>query len=158
MIEERALVLGFEGANAERVRVRTQRQSACNGCQLKNGCGQHALEKLGGDKSLEFSVNNDVPCKTGDVVIVGIPEEGLLSAALMMYLFPLLCMLLSASLLGEFFELSEAMSVVVGAIGLFAGFFIARRYAGARNSDPRFTPRLIRLALPSQTNMACRAD
>jgi len=158
MIEERALVLGLSEKDSSRVHVRTQRQSACDSCQLKNGCGQRAMEKLGGNRSLDFEVARTLPVKPGDVVMVAIPEQGLLTAAAMMYLFPLLTMIGLAALVKSGLGWSDPAAALSGLLGLAVGFLGARRYSIRHDQDERFAPRMTGVALHAQAQMACVPD
>lgn len=154
MIHERGLVLDKPASTENKVWVRTQRQSACDSCNLKSGCGQSALSKLSGQQSIEFEVTNVLQAQVGDVVIMSIPEEGILQASLVMYLVPLLLMVVSAMLAGGI-GLSDPFVVMFGVVGLGLGFSFARHYSQKHKDDPRFSPVMTSLAIASPVGSAC---
>lgn len=154
MIHERGLVLDKSASSQQRVWVRTQRQSACESCKLKSGCGQSALSKLSGQKSIEFEVNNALNAKAGDVVILSIPEDGILHASIVMYLIPLLLMVLMVMAAGMA-GLSDLLLIGMGSLGFCGGLWIARTYSQKHKDDPRFTPTMTSLALASPVESAC---
>lgn len=134
--------------------VRTQRQSACDSCKLKSGCGQSVLSKLSSDKSMEFEVKNSFDAKQGDVVVIEIPEDGVLTASFIMYLMPLVAMIGSAAAIGSTID-SELFTILAGLIGLGIGFTLARAYSDKHKDDPRFSPRMAGLALTSPKDASC---
>lgn len=154
MIHERALVLDRPSKNESKVWVRTQRQSACDSCKLKSGCGQSALSKLSGDKSMELEVKNSLGARAGDVVILAIPEEGILTASLVMYFVPLVLMVLLA-IVASSIGLGELAIIFSGGVGLAVGFWAARTYSHKHQDDPRFNPVMSSLALASTADAAC---
>jgi len=154
MIHERGLVLDRSASDQNKVWVRTQRQSACESCKLKAGCGQSALSKLSGQKSIEFEVDNLLNAKAGDVVILSIPEDGILTASLVMYFIPLALMVAMAMVAGMF-GLSDLVSILFGAVGLGLGLCLARTYSQKHKDDPRFTPTMNSLAIASPVDSAC---
>jgi len=142
MIEEQALVLSeLEG----KVRVRVQRQSACDSCQLKSGCGQSTLTKLSSNMCIEFDVPNKMNAESGDMVLIAIPEQGLITASLMVYLFPLLCMLTAAIMAKNIFNGSDLYIAMCGLFALFIGFVCARFYGQKHSEDVRFLPEIVRI-------------
>lgn len=154
MIQERALVLEREAKDPKQVWVRTQRQSACDSCKLKAGCGQSALSKLSGDKSMELEVTNSFNAQPGDVVILSIPEEGILAASAIMYLLPLIAMV-ALAMLASSLGGNELAVVMGGAIGLVLGFSYARHYSHSHKDDPRFSPTMASLALTASADSGC---
>jgi len=48
------------------------------------------MTKLSGNQCIEFEVSNELGARKGDLVVISIPESGLLNASLMVYFFPLL--------------------------------------------------------------------
>jgi len=155
MIEERALVVAVDGGLPPLARVKTQRVSACQSCQLKSGCGQSSFAKLGGEKSIELILPNTLEVVTGDVVMIGIPENGLLMASVVMFLLPLICMVSLATSAQLIFQLADVYIALVGGVGLLLGFLLARRYSKSRESNPDFSPIMLRFMLKANTEAAC---
>jgi sigma-E factor negative regulatory protein RseC len=145
MIEELALVLDASGTDM--VRVRTQRHTACESCQMKSGCGQQALVKLTpGKSSLEWSIRNTLDARAGDVVVLQIPETGILGASFLLYLVPLLCMVLAAAAASLGGVTSEGTLTLAALSGLAAGIWFARKQALTRSDNPDYQPRMARFA------------
>ena len=143
MIEEQALVLS--DAKHGFVNVKIHRQSACEGCQLKSGCGQSALAKMSDSKCIEFSVFNSIHAKPGDIVSLSISEQGLLSASLIMFMLPLLIMLATSVFLKSALNLPDEMVAIGGLFSLLLGFLAARFYAQHNKDDERFKPEMVRI-------------
>ena len=148
MIEERALVLSE--VKHGYVRVKIQRQSACDSCQLKSGCGQSALTKLSSNKCIEFNVANTINAKEGDIVALAISEKGLLSASLLMFMMPLMLMLGVSLITKSFFVWSDGAVALSGLVSLLLGFGIARVYAKNHQDDENFKPEMVRVEVPDK--------
>lgn len=143
MIEEQALVLSETKHGY--VEVKIHRQSACESCQLKSGCGQSALTKISNRKCIEFSVLNTINAKPGDIVFLSISEQGLLSASLLMFMMPLLMMLGVSIMAKSLLSLSDGMVAISGLLALLCGFAYARFYAQNHLDDERFKPEMVRV-------------
>jgi sigma-E factor negative regulatory protein RseC len=152
--QEKALVLKVEDGFAL---LQTQRASACQSCNLQNTCGQGLLSKVGGEKTMEFTVANQLQAKAGDVVLIEVPENGLLYASALMFLMPLVMMLALAVAGHEMFG-TEMASLLAGAVGLFIGFALARYRSRAMSDDPRFQPEVKSILLGSSQQGACKTS
>ena len=62
MIEENAVVIDV---NEQQVLLETQRQSACQSCSVKSGCGTSTLSKVVGNRSSQFAVDKTPGCENG---------------------------------------------------------------------------------------------
>jgi sigma-E factor negative regulatory protein RseC len=147
MIEEQALVLSE--AKHGYVNVKIHRQSACESCQLKSGCGQSALTKMSSNKCIEFSVLNTINAKPGDIVFLSISEQGLLSASLLMFMMPLLAMLAMSVFTKSFLAWPDGAVAISGLVSLLLGFAYARFYAQNNMDDDRFKPEMVRVQIPT---------
>lgn len=121
MLTESAKVIAIED---DGLWVETLKQSACNACSAKSGCGQHLLANYMRDmtyiKARFNSGNAQRIWNLGDQVEIGVNENALVINALLVYLLPLAGML-SFAALGHAFKLPDLMV----ATGAFAGLFIA---------------------------------
>jgi len=153
VIEERALVLSVQGNLA---RVKTQRQSACNACELQSSCGQSLISKMASGHGIEMSVENRLSAQSGDVVLLAIPEEGLMKASVIMFLIPLLAMVVFALVAKSFFVLSDPWVALVGLVGLLVGFLWARIFSRRFQSDESFQPLMSAIALPAKSHGVCQ--
>ncbi|MDX1453010.1 MAG: SoxR reducing system RseC family protein [Oleiphilaceae bacterium] len=157
MLEERALVIGLKPGEPPMATVRTQRLSACDSCQLKTGCGTHSLAKLAGNQSMEFDLENALGAQEGDVVLVAIPEQGLILASLMMYIVPLITMFSAVITLKAIADVHELWLLLAALVGLAVGAVLVRLSAHKRKDDPRLTPRMTHIALREPEGAACRS-
>lgn len=103
---------------------------------------------------MEFEVANRLNAEPGDVVILSIPEEGVLTASIVMYFVPLVLMSLFAMAASHLW-LNEFLTVLSGIVGLAMGFGAARHYSQKHKDDPRFSPSMTGLALASPVGSAC---
>ena len=123
MIEHKATVISRHG---NIVWVEAERQSTCGQCLARKGCGTGLLAKHVGQRFSRISVNTEQDLRIGQAVLVSIPEQALLSGAVMMYLLPLLA-LFSFAMLTRMLGGGELLQILSGLIGLCAGFFWVRR-------------------------------
>jgi sigma-E factor negative regulatory protein RseC len=123
MLTESALVTRRDG---NRVELELQRSSACDHCELNQGCGTGALGRLLGRRSRPLVIETDQDCEAGDKVLLELPESALVSASLLLYGLPLLG-LVFGGLLGALLGFAEWLVVSIAFVGLFAGFMFAAR-------------------------------
>jgi len=145
MIEENAHVVESEGEYAW---VETERRSSCGSCSAK-GCGTGALSQILGRRTQRMKVLNPIGAKAGDEVVLGIREQALLQGSLAVYIVPLLAML-AGGLLGEVLAPqwgtdAEGLSVLLGLLGLGAGFLWLHRYNRNIAGDERFMATILRI-------------
>ena len=150
MIEERARVVD---ADVDFADVVAMRHSACGGCQAKSGCGTSVLADWLPKRELRFRLPNTIDVVRGDVVIVGLDENELQRASLLMYALPLAGLLLGAicgdqlaSRLGLSMELG---AILCGLLGLGGSLYLVRHIASTRGRDGRNGVALLR-KIPNQ--------
>lgn len=143
MIEERGRVLSVED---DAVWVETLRRNACDSCQMRGGCGQSVLQRLGlGARSGYIRVLNAQSghrCRVGDEIIIGVPEQAVLHGSMVVYLVPLL-MLFAGALLAQFLGASEGMIILAGFSGMAGGFAAVRWHGRRWGSHSAFMPRVL---------------
>lgn len=123
--------------------VQTIRASACQSCSARNGCGQKVLASATGGRANQVRVFNAVGAQVGEEVTLGIDENALLSASLLVYAVPLLLMVL-ASMIGHQLSAGNDIAAMLGAfMGLAAGFLVSRQLQH-RNTNS-YEPRLLRV-------------
>lgn len=122
MIEQEARVLGLQGGDAL---VEVGRQSACGSCAAKSGCGTSVVASLFPQRRQQLRVANTQAAKPGDRVIIGLPEEGLQRASLLLYGAPLLGLLAGAGV-GQQWGGSELQSILGGLLGAALGLWFVR--------------------------------
>jgi sigma-E factor negative regulatory protein RseC len=159
MIEQEARVRAVDGDIAE---VVVMRQSTCGGCQAKSGCGTALVGDLFPNREMALRLANTQQARTGDRVLVGLPEATLQVAALLLYGLPLLALLVGA-MAGQWLaetsnSAAEPGAILGGLFGLMAGLMAARRLGQSNDARPVMLRRLpaqavsfCDLELPKQT-------
>ena len=118
MNHEQAIVVGLKGNDVE---IEVQRQDSCQGCSLTKSCGVGALGRLFGRRTRPLVISSELNLKPGDHILLGIADQGLLMASLLVYGLPLL-MLLVAALFGHLLTDGAEVAVSVFALaGLVGG-------------------------------------
>ena len=146
MVEQEVLVIAVE---ENRLLVEAERQSSCQSCAVKSGCGTSVLAKWFDRKHLRFYVDKPVDSVSaeiavGDRVLVGLQESALTQGALMVYLLPLLAMigaaLLADSWLSDSFYWRDLIVAASAFAGLVLALFVGRVYLHLGRSQQRFNP------------------
>ncbi len=144
MIEETGVVVALSGALAE---VETRRQGACGSCLANGACGTSLLARYLGRRPLVLRALNRAGAAPGDSVIVGVPEEGLVTASLAAYLVPLLGLMAGGALgqgLGEDLGAGAGGSILGALLGLGLGLGWLSRFNRAHAQDPRYQAVVLR--------------
>lgn len=141
MLEEKGYVVAVDG---HRAWVQILRQTACQSCEARKGCGQSTLAKMSGGKASQVLVNNALNLNVGDEVLLGISESAMVRASLMVYMFPLLAMIVFAVLATQLFPANQLFISLGGLLGLAAGFGFVRFYSNQHQGDTAFEPKMIR--------------
>ncbi|MFZ5579966.1 MAG: SoxR reducing system RseC family protein [Pseudomonadota bacterium] len=125
MLEARGRVVAIEEGG---VWVESVRQSACGACASKGHCGTALFgDALTGQGRFDrILARDDVGVGVGEDVIVGLPEEGMLRASLMLYGLPLLG-LIGGMLLAR--RWGEGVTLLAGVLGLVASLMLMRTLA-----------------------------
>jgi sigma-E factor negative regulatory protein RseC len=152
MIEESATVIACEAGFAI---VETQVQAACGGCQARSGCNTSILAGLFKRRQNRLKVLNPIQAKPGQQVIIGLPEQSLVSISLVTYLLPLLSMLAGAIGLQEAsahwqWRGGELASIIGGLTGLAIGLLLSRGYSNRHAYDPSYQAVILRQATAIQ--------
>ena len=120
MIKESGRIVAIED---DCLWVETIRQSTCNSCSARKGCGHSLLNKvsegrrhhvrvlLGSQSAADFIVD--------DQVDISIPEQVLVGGALLVYMLPLITMLAAATLVSQWWP-----GDVPAFLGAVAGFVL----------------------------------
>lgn len=139
MIEEIGKVVALEeGA----VWVETIRQSACQSCSAKSGCGHSALSKLG-RQAVHLRAGTTQHFDVGEEVVIGVPEAVVVSSSLLAYLMPLVVSLMLA-LPVDAYTHSDGYTALAGLAGLALGFVGLRLHFKYNQHDERYQPQVLR--------------
>ncbi len=145
MIEETATVMRAEGGLAWV--LPRPRGSACGHCSARAGCGSATFGDLFGLGPVValIEVENRLCARSGEQVVIGIPDAVLIRASLLAYLLPLLAMLVAVALASSA-GCAEGAQAVAGLAGLGAGFSLTRKLT--RGARARYRPGVLRRASP----------
>ena len=100
MIFETGVVVAIE---SDGLWVETIQKSACEVCVAEKGCGQKFLSKLAGKTTSIRVLRNKLSPETfsvGQSVTIGIPEDVIVMASLLVYLLPIVGAVCGASIFG----------------------------------------------------------
>ena len=127
MIEETAVVTRCDGEHAW---VEKVRQSSCGQCSQSQGCGISMLDRWFGRRMVQVRALNSIGATCGDRVVLGMEEQALIKAALLLYLLPLICLLVAAMVGARWAEVlntnSDIVSIFSGIAGLLLGLSVVR--------------------------------
>ena len=125
------------------VTLSTIRLNTCAQCSMKAGCGQRMLNQATCDRSqIELPEPQDIKLTVGQEVQVAIPQGTFMRASLWVFLWPLLTMLLAASI-GQWRFDSEAWVAISGLVGLLLGLLVMRRQVKAQEQESQWQPKII---------------
>lgn len=124
--------------------VETIQKSACEVCVAEKGCGQKFLSKLAG-KTTRIRVLLNKQSKQhyslGQSVTIGIPEDVIVLASLLVYLLPVLGALVGVAFVGTS---GGDLQGITGALsGLLLGGLLVRLYSKKSRNDLRYNPVLV---------------
>ena len=152
MIEQQGRAVSAEG---DRVRVRLGGQSGCAACDAGRGCGAGVFARMLRRRPVELDFENRVGARSGQGVVVGIPERLYLGLVTRFYLLPVLAALAGAAI-GHYLGVSLDVgpgpvdALALGA-GLLAGFIVLRRTRGRPAEFSRESGvHLLRVVLPPE--------
>ena len=148
MIEARARVVACDG---KRVTLEAIQQSSCDQCSDKE-CGNGQVNRALSKRYHHLVLPVSSPLLPGDEVILEIPEQGLLTAAGLMFVLPLL-MLMMGALLGQWLlvsalDLHELWVVLSSFLGGGVGYKLATIWHPKLNQRHWFEPRIARVITP----------
>ena len=145
MIEETARVVDIEG---DQLVLQAQTKTACNACEVKQGCGTSVLSKVVGRKFTRFHATNTVNADIGDEVVVGMHEDAMLMGSVLVYLLPLLALIIGAvvadSLIDSAVESRDLYIILSGVAGFFAMLAVSRLFLSTGRSHQRLSPVVLR--------------
>lgn len=149
MIEERAHVVAIEGDVAL---VEASAAGGCSACAAHSGCAASKVGKLLRQGPRQWRVRNDLGLRAGDSVILSLPEEVLLAAALGAYAPPLLG-LLAGALFAAAWTTGDAWQLAGCVSGFVCGAAAARWFG--RGQAARYAPQILAHD-PSQASVPIR--
>lgn len=115
MIETPALIRKVEAGYAW---VEPKPHKPCGMCDPEKGCRTLAIARLFSRTDQTFRVYNPLNLSPGEWVTVAVPERGMLSAALLLYIFPLIGLFGGALLGAAWGDIWSAAGAIVGLVAM----------------------------------------
>ena len=141
MIRESGRVVAVE---ADALWVETIRQTSCNSCSAQKGCGHGLLNKVASSKRNHLRVL--LPAKfqsqdfaLNDEVELSIPETLLVSAAMIVYILPLV-MMLAGAVLASAVWVGDIAALLGAIVGFALGFILVRCHAWRNQNNSALQP------------------
>lgn len=125
-------------------RVKTSRTDSCESCTAKGACNM-----MGGGKDMEVEAVNEIGAKVDDRVVIAFESSSFLKVTVLIYLFPVLCMI-GGALLGQkvslIYDFNESLFTAGSAFFFFAAAFLLVRIIGNRMArKDAYRPRIVKI-------------
>jgi len=131
--------------------VETIQQSACQSCAAQKGCGQSLIAKATGKTTAirALADNDDLKSlKVDDQVVIGVPENVVVTGTLLTYFLPLVLMVIGVLVASEF-SVSD-FTVAIGAVaGLVFGGLLVRLHSYLNRTNTDVQPMLLEWSCPA---------
>lgn len=140
MITETARVVAIKD---DCITVEAAIKSTCSTCQAQSDCGSGVISRAMAPKVQHLVIESPMSVRIGDTVKVGIPETGLLSASVWLYLVPLLVFIFASVGLTQFLvwvNFSHELLVVAGAMLITLAAFVGISGHLKKADKRRFRP------------------
>lgn len=132
--------------------VKTTRSSACESCSSRGSCNAES-----GGKVMEVKAINAAGATVGDRVVMTIKTASLLKISLLLYIFPIVC-LIAGALIGQQLALAQGyrdpsgLSILV-AFAFFGGAFWAIRLKSkTMGHTNEYVPKIVKILRPRPDN------
>jgi len=126
--------------------VETQRQTGCQSCASRGGCGINLMQKALNRKSHQVRVATELTLGLGDRVQLVLPASALVQASLLMYVLPLLGLMIGA-LAGQLLFATNGASILGGALGFGLALLGLSRRQNGLFANGRYAPRVEQIHL-----------
>jgi sigma-E factor negative regulatory protein RseC len=127
-----------------------EQTGSCGGCAASGSCGAKGIGTLASRLEYRrFKIGNENNLAVGERIVVGIPDNALIKAAMTAYALPLTT-LLSAGALAQWKFGSDLITMGAMVSGLLLGLFLARIGAGKLFVRGDLAPRFLRRARPGE--------
>lgn len=140
MLEETGTVVDVQ---QDRMWVETTARSSCSACGTTS-CSTAVISRLFGMRRNLLEMNHELDAKTGDRVVVGIPDHLLVRASVWAYLAPLAIMV-AATLIANLSGADDGFQAFSAAVGLIMGFGLVRYLVDKTARQKQFEPQLVRV-------------
>lgn len=128
-----------------------EQTGSCGGCAASGSCGAKGIGTMASRLEFRrFQINNEHNLAVGERVVVGIPDNALIKAAITAYAIPL-ATLLTAGALAQWKFGSDLVTMAAMVAGLILGLVFSRVGAGRLLMRGDLAPRFLRRARPGET-------
>jgi len=144
-----------------RITVVSQIKSTCNSCSQVDTCASGQIAKAIPHKRLSFTLHKPKSLESqtinvGDCVVIAVPEVDVLQSAWQVYLLPIFG-LFTFSALGQWLIQEEILAheliaLVIGILGGYLGYRLAKHLQSDPNKRKRLQPEILRV-LPKPLNV-----
>ena len=142
MLEARVVV---ERITADQIWVREGNPANCARCAAGQGCGAGLMMRLLRRRRVSLPIPSvgAHPIQVGDTVVIGISGARVTQAALLGYALPLISLLIAAAV-ADAWSFPEGVVAVFALLGLCAGMWVGRRFAGHLSGRSQAQPIILR--------------
>lgn len=154
MIEEKGRVVALDSGDhgsSNSVWIETIRQTACQSCTARKGCGHSVLAKMG-QQHTHIRAISQFEHSIGDTVVIGVPEDVVIKGSLIAYFMPLALMLVGA-IFAHGMALGDLETTLISLFSLGVGFVLVRLHFLKSHKDVRYQPVVLRKAPASESEM-----
>lgn len=144
-IQEEGVVVAVA---ADGVWIETQRQSGCQSCSSRGGCGVGIMQKALNRRQHKVRVQTDLPVQVGDHVRLLLPAAALVQASVLMYLLPLLGLIVGA-VAGQLLLATDGGAIGGAVVGFTAVLLLIARQQNGLSRSGRYAPRIERVLFKS---------
>ncbi len=160
MIEEVGQICAIEkDASGQIIWVETQIKSTCGSCEAQSNCGTGAIAKVFARKTERLRFRWDESVTLGQKVSLGIPEENLLKAAMLVYLLPLVVLVVSALIATASLPWlglqSELWTIGVAALCTYAAMRLSAVWLN-RGNKQQYSPRILQVLPFEPQSIQCK--
>ena len=144
MIRETVIITAIE---PDCLWVQAEPGTNCGSCAARQGCGQKLLARLmakPGAIRVPLGRHSGERFAPGSQVEIGIPEDVVAGAALLVYLLPLAGLLVGCGV-AQALSMGELGMMALGAGGLLTGALLVRIHAWRKRDSDRYNPVLLGL-------------
>lgn len=137
MIEETGVVKKVQGAE---VWIETQIKTTCGTCHVNKNCGTSVVAKAFTAKPELLKLTSTYALREGQMVKLGIPEEQLMGASMLVYLLPIMVLISTVSCFQLFFpQLHEGWQILFGLLTTSIAFWRISIFAKKQDKG-QFSP------------------
>jgi sigma-E factor negative regulatory protein RseC len=150
MIEETGIVRKVQG---RQVWIETQIKTTCGTCHVNKNCGTSVVAKAFTAKPELLQLNSPHELKEGQTVKLGIPEEQLMGASMLVYLLPIIVLIVSTSSMQIMLpSLHEGWQILFGFIATAISFWQISKFT-KKHDKGQFSPVILGAVNDATTTM-----